>query len=69
LKDQKELFLCRKKFLIMSLLNQNNKKKGKKGNKNQKPDSQGSKFIPKPGPGKSGGFSQRPHKAGGTRGS
>jgi hypothetical protein len=53
----------------MSLLNQNNKKKGKKGNKNQKPDSQGSKFIPKPGPGKSGGFSQRPHKAGGTRGS
>jgi hypothetical protein len=52
----------------MSLLNQNNQKKGKKGNKNQNPNAQGSKFIPKANAGKSG-FSQRPHKAGGTRGS
>jgi hypothetical protein len=37
----------------MSLLN-NNQKKGKKGNKNQKLNPQGSKFILKPG--KSGGF-------------
>ncbi len=51
----------------MSLLNNNNQKKGKKGNKNQKNNSQGSKFIPKPG--KSIAFTQRPHKAGGTRGS
>ena len=50
----------------MSLLNQNNKK-GKKGNKNQNANSQGSKFIPKPG--KAVGHSIRPHKAGGTRGS
>ncbi len=50
----------------MSLLNNNNQKKGKKGNKNQKNNLQGSKFIPKPG--KAAG-SQRPHKAGGTRGS
>jgi hypothetical protein len=57
------------KTSTMSLQNQNNPKKGKKGNKNQKNSLQGSKFIPKPGPGKSGGFSQRPHKAGGTRGS
>lgn len=53
----------------MSLLNNNNQKKGKKGNKNLKNSPPGSKFIPKPGPGKSSGFSQRPHKAGGTRGS
>jgi hypothetical protein len=52
----------------MSLLN-NNQKKGKKGNKNQKTNPQGSKFILKPGTGKTGNFSQRPHKAGGTRGS
>jgi len=50
----------------MSLLN-NNQNKGKKGDKNQKNNSQGSKFIPKPG--KAMGFAQRPHKAGGTRGS
>jgi len=49
----------------MSLLN-NNQKKGKKGNKNQK-NSQGSKFIPKPNTTTS--FTQRPHKAGGMRGS
>jgi len=53
----------------MSLLNQNNSKKGKKGSKNQKPNATGSKFIPKPGASKNAGFSQRPHKAGGTRGS
>jgi hypothetical protein len=52
----------------MSLLNQQNSKKGKKGNKNQKNNSQGSKFIPKTNQTKSG-FSARPHKAGGTRGS
>ena len=51
----------------MSLMN-NNKQKGKKGNKNQKNNNPGSKFIPKAGS-KPGGFSQRPHKAGGTRGS
>lgn len=53
----------------MSLMNQNNSKKGKKDSKNQKPGSQGSKFIPKSGAAKTTGFSQRPHKAGGTRGS
>jgi len=49
-------------------MNQNNQKKGKKGNKNQK-SNPGSKFIPKPGAGKTSGFTVRPHKAGGTRGS
>ena len=49
----------------MSLLN-NNQKKGKKGNKDQK-NSQGSKFIPKPHT--TTKFTQRPHKAGGMRGS
>lgn len=53
----------------MSLMNQNNSKKGKKDNKNQKPNAPGSKFIPKSGAAKASGFSQRPHKAGGTRGS
>jgi hypothetical protein len=53
----------------MSLMNQNNDKKGKKGKKNQKNNPQGSKFIPKPGAGKTTGFTVRPHKAGGTRGS
>ncbi len=51
----------------MSLLNNNNKQKGKKGNKNQKGQDQGSKFIFKSG--KTAGFSQKPHKAGGQRGS
>ncbi len=46
-----------------------NQKKGKKGNKTQNNNLQGSKFIPKGNAGKSSGFSQRPHKAGGTRGS
>ena len=50
----------------MSLMNQNNQK-GKKGNKNQKNNQQGSKFIFKPT--KAASFSQKPHKAGGTRGS
>jgi len=50
----------------MSLLNNNNQKKTKKG-KGQKNSSQGSKFIPKPHTGAQ--FTQRPHKAGGTRGS
>jgi hypothetical protein len=50
----------------MSLLN-NNQKKGKKGNKNQKNNSQGSKFIPKPH--STPTHAQRPHKAGGMRGS
>ena len=52
----------------MSLLNQNNQK-GKKGKKNQKNNQQGSKFIFKAAPSKGAGFSQKPHKAGGTRGS
>ena len=52
----------------MSLLNNNNKQKGNKGNKNQKGGNQGgSKFILKPS--KPGNFAQKPHKAGGTRGS
>jgi hypothetical protein len=50
----------------MSLLNNNNQKKGKKGNKNQK-NAPGSKFIPKPH--SNAAFTVRPHKAGGTRGS
>jgi len=52
----------------MSLLNPRNNKDKKKGNKSS-PGSknQGSKFIAKPA--KSGSFSQKPHKAGGTRGS
>jgi hypothetical protein len=49
----------------MSLLN-NNKGKGKKDSKNQQNNNKGSKFIPKP---KAAGPAQRPHKAGGTRGS
>lgn len=51
----------------MSLMNQN-QKKGKKGNQ-QKNNQNNSKFIPKSSSNKSTGFSQRPHKAGGTRGS
>ena len=52
----------------MSLLNQN-KGKGKKGKKD-KPLSQGnSKFIQKPAAKAQGGSAQKPHKAGGTRGS
>jgi hypothetical protein len=46
----------------------NNKQKGNKGNKNQKGSHQGSKFILKTG-NKPTGFTQKPHKAGGTRGS
>jgi hypothetical protein len=54
----------------MSLLNNNKQKgnKGNKGNKNQMGNNQGSKFIFKPA-GKAANFSQKPHKAGGTRGS
>jgi hypothetical protein len=52
----------------MSLLNPRNYQDKKKGNKsNPGNKNQGSKFIAKPG--KAGGFSQKPHKAGGTRGS
>ncbi|HKB44247.1 MAG TPA: hypothetical protein VKC90_07650 [Chitinophagaceae bacterium] len=52
----------------MSLLNPRDNKDKKKGNKNiPAGKNQGSKFIAKPG--KAGGFSQKPHKAGGTRGS
>ena len=49
-------------------MNQNNQK-GKKGNKNQKNNLQGSKFILKPTSSKNSNFSQKPHKAGGSRGS
>ena len=51
----------------MSLLNNNNnnKKKGNAGKKNQ-PANPGSKFISKP---TKGAGAQKPHKAGGTRGS
>jgi hypothetical protein len=51
----------------MSLLNQN-KGKGKKGKKDKPQSQTGSKFIQKPA--KSQGTSaQKPHKAGGSRGS
>ena len=51
----------------MSLTNQNNQK-GKRGNKNQKNNFQASKFISKP-VNKGAGFSKKPVKTGGTRGS
>jgi hypothetical protein len=52
----------------MSLMNQQNSKDKKKSNKNNPAGkSQGSKFIAKSG--KASGFSVKPHKAGGTRGS
>lgn len=51
----------------MSLLNQSNKDKKKGTKNNQGAKSQGSKFIVKTG--KAAGFSIKPHKAGGTRGS
>jgi hypothetical protein len=51
----------------MSLPVNNNKNKGKQGKKDQKNNNQGSKFISKPG--KAVAFTQKPHKAGGTRGS
>jgi hypothetical protein len=50
----------------MSLTN-NNKQTGKGNNKNQKNNLQNSKFISKPG--KVAGFSKKPVKTGGTRGS
>ena len=46
----------------------NNKQKGNKENKMQKGSNQGSKFILKQG-NKASSFSQKPRKAGGTRGS
>lgn len=49
----------------MSLINNN--QKGKGTNKNQKNNFQGSKFITKAP--KGGGFSKKPVKTGGTRGS
>jgi len=61
------LYLCLKNYKRMSLLNQN-KGKGKKGKK-EKPQGQGSKFIQKPAGKAQGGSAQKPHKAGGTRGS
>lgn len=51
----------------MSLLNNNNNKKGKKGEKKPKATAQNSKFIMKTP--KGGAVTQKPHKAGGTRGS
>ena len=52
----------------MSLLNQD-KGKGKKGKK-EKPQAQGgSKFIQKTAAKAQGGGGQKPHKAGGSRGS
>ena len=50
----------------MSLLNNNNKK-GKKGDKKPKANTLNSKFILKAP--KGGAISQKPHKAGGSRGS
>jgi|BarGraIncu00222A_1022003.scaffolds.fasta_scaffold423328_1 hypothetical protein len=48
-------------------LTSNNNQKGKGGNKNQKNNFQASKFIGKPA--KGAGFSKKPIKTGGTRGS
>ena len=50
----------------MSLLNNNNKE-DKKGDKKPKSNAQNSKFIIKAS--KGGAIPQKPHKAGGTRGS
>ena len=50
----------------MSLLNQNNNKGKKKGNKKNTPQSSGSKFIQKP---KSGGFVSKQANTGSQRGS
>ncbi len=49
-------------------LTANNNQKGKGGNKNQKNNLQQSKFFAKPGKA-AGGFSKKPVKTGGTRGS
>lgn len=51
----------------MSLFNNNKKQKGKKDKKNLQAGNPGSKFFNKST--KSAGFSQRPPKAGGSRGS
>jgi hypothetical protein len=51
----------------MSLLNNNKNQKGKGAKKDQKAAVQNSKFINKPS--KGAGNAQKPHKAGGTRGS
>lgn len=51
----------------MSLLNNNNKQKGKNGKKDQKNTGVNSKFIPKPNKGSS--LTPKTHKTGGTRGS
>lgn len=48
-------------------LTSNNNQKGKGGNKNQKNNLQNSKFIGRPA--KGGGFSKKPIRTGGTRGS
>ena len=48
-------------------LTSNNNQKGKGGNKNQKGNFQNSKFIGKPA--KGSGFSKKPVRTGGTRGS
>jgi len=52
----------------MSLLNQN-KGKGKKGKKEKSQAQNGSKFIQKPAAKAHTGGAQKPHKAGGSRGS
>ena len=65
---RKSLYLQNKILYLMSLMNQQNNKDKKKGNKNNPANkSQGSKFIAKSG--KASGFSVKPHKAGGRRGS
>lgn len=51
----------------MSLMNQGNKGKKKGNNNSSQGKNQGSKFIAKAG--KASGFTIKPHKAGGTRGS
>ena len=52
----------------MSLLNQN-KGKGKKGKKDKSLSQSNSKFIQKPASKAHTGGAQKPHKAGGSRGS
>jgi hypothetical protein len=54
------------KLSSMSILNNSNNKKGKQGKKDLKNSAGNSKFIAKP---TKSTAAQRPHKAGGTRGS
>src|SRR5450432_3349368 len=63
-------YLCAINQHTMSLLNQQNNKNKKKGNKKNNPASAtGSKFIQKPGKAASGGFVSKQANTGSQRGS